>query len=57
MFKKHMNRKHHLIYVNIKIYYIYMLLSFKFNYILYQIEKNIFLDYKIYLDVRTNLII
>ena len=38
-------------------YTIYMLVSFKFNYIPYQIEKNIFLDYKIYLYVRTNLII
>ena len=43
-----MSKKHHLIDINIKILYIYMLLSFKFNYISYQIEKNIFLDYKIY---------
>ena len=34
-----------------------MLLSFKFNYIPYQTEKIICLDYKIYLYVRTKLII
>ena len=34
-----------------------MLISFKFNYIPYQIEKNIVWINKIYLYVRTNLII
>ena len=34
-----------------------MLLSFKFNYIPYQIEKNIIWINKIYLYVRTNSII
>ena len=35
-----MSRKHHLIDINIK-NILYMWISFKFNYISYQIEKNI----------------
>ena len=37
-----MSIKNHLININIKIYYIYMLLSFKFSYIPYHIEKIFF---------------
>ena len=50
-----MSRKHHLIDINIK-NILRMLISFKFNYISYQIEKNIFLINKIDLYVRTNLV-
>ena len=45
-----MNRKHHLIDNNIKnLLYMYKLISFEFNYISYQIEKNIIWINKIYL--------
>ena len=40
-----------------QIYTIYILISFIFNYILYQIEKKIVWINKIYLYVRPNLII
>ena len=50
-----MSRKHHLIDINIK-NILYMLILFKFNYISYQIEKNIIWINKIYLYVHTNLI-
>ena len=46
---------HHLIDINVKD--LYILLSFKFNYISYQIENNILWINKIYLYVCTNLII
>ena len=53
-----MNRKHHLIYINIKnTLYIYKLISFKFNCIPYKIEKVIVCINEIYLCVHTNLII
>ena len=55
-----MSRKHHLIYISIlKIHtiYIYMLMSFKFNYIPYKIEKVIVWINEIYLCVHINLII
>ena len=42
-----MSRKHHLIDINIK-NTLYMLISFKFNYISYQIEKYVWIN-KIYL--------
>ena len=51
-----MNRKHHIIHINIK-NILYMLISFKFNYIPYQIKKTIVWINKIYLYVHTNLII
>ena len=51
-----MSRKHHLIDTNIK-NILCMLIYFKFNYISYQIEKNIVWINKIDLYVRTNLII
>ena len=51
-----MTRNHHLIDINIK-NILCMLISFKFNYISYQIEKNIVWINKIDLYVRTNLII
>ena len=50
-----MSTKHHLIDIKIK-NILRMLISFKFNYISYQIEKNIFLINKIDLYVRTNLV-
>ena len=37
-----MSKNHHLIYINIKNTHIYMLMSFKFNYIPYKIEKIFF---------------
>ena len=52
-----MIRNHHLIYINIKIDYIYTLISFKFKYIPYKIEKVIVWINKIYLCVNINLII
>ena len=51
-----MSRKHYLININIK-NILCMLISFKFNYISYQIEKNIVWINKIDLYIRTNLII
>ena len=51
-----MSRKYHLIDINIK-NILCMLISFKFNYISYQIEKNIVWINKIDLYVRTNLVI
>ena len=52
-----MSRNHHLIEINIK-NILYMLISFKFNYISYKIEKkNIIWINKINLYVHTNLII
>ena len=51
-----MSRNHHLIDINIK-NILFMLISFKFNYISYQIEKNIVWINKIDLYVCTNLII
>ena len=51
-----MSRKHLLIDINIK-NLLCMLISFKFNYISYQIEKNIVWINKINLYVCTNLII
>ena len=51
-----MSRKHHLIDINIK-NILCMLISFKFNYISYQIFKKIVWINKIDLYVRTNLII
>ena len=47
-----MSRKHFLIDINIKDI-LYMLISFKFNYISYQIKKNIGWINKIDLYVRT----
>ena len=41
MIKKRMSRKYHLIDINIK-NILYMLISFKFNYISYQIEEKLF---------------
>ena len=49
--------RHYLIDINIKIYYISMLISFKFNYISYKIKKVFVWINKIYLCVRINLII
>ena len=40
MIKNHMTRKHNLIEINFK-NILYMLISFKFNYISYKIEKKI----------------
>ena len=54
--KNHMSRKHHLIDINIK-NILCMLISFKFNYISYQLEKNIVCINKVDLYVCTNLII
>ena len=51
-----MSRNHHLIDINIK-NILCMLISFKFNYIFYQIENNILWTNKINLYVCTNLII
>ena len=51
-----MSRKHHLIDINIK-NILYMLISFTFNYISYQIVKKIVWINKIDFYVRTNLII
>ena len=51
-----MTRKHNLIEINFK-NILYMLISFKFNYISYKIEKNIVWINKTYLYVCTNLII
>ena len=56
MIKKHMSRKNNLIEINFK-NILYMLISFKFNYISYKIEENIVWINKIYLYLRTNLII
>ena len=53
-----MSKKHNLIDINIKsILYIYVLISFKFNYILYKIKDVIVWINKIYLCIRTNLVI
>ena len=50
-----MSRKYHLIDINIK-NILCMLISFKFNYIFYQIKKIVWIN-KIDLYVHTNLII
>ena len=50
-----MSRKNHKLDINIK-NILYMLISFKFNYIFYQIKNIVWIN-KIYLYVCTNLII
>ena len=54
--KNHMSRKHNLIDINMK-NILSMLISFKFNYISYRIEKNIVWINKIDFYVCTSLII
>ena len=56
MIKKRCVEKKHLININIRIYYIFMLTSFKFNYRPYKIKVFVLIN-KIYLCVRINLII
>ena len=52
-----MIRKHHLIDISIKVYYIHVIISFIFNYILYQTEKVIVWIYKIYLYICSDILI
>ena len=56
MIKKRCVEKKHLININIRIYCIFMLTSFKFNYRPYKIKVFVLIN-KIYLCVRINLII